>query len=151
MNALIDQTVALLRSEMIDRRIMVNMDLAAALPQLFGDAVQLQQVLLNLLVNAMDAMASTAGTRTITISSRATQGCIEVFVRDRGPGIEVAQADRLFEPFFTTKTHGLGLGLTICSTIIEAHGGKIAVANDRTGGVVATILLPTQEVLAEAQ
>ncbi|MGY3109279.1 PAS domain S-box-containing protein [Bradyrhizobium sp. LM6.9] len=92
MNALIDQTVALLRSEMIDRRIMVNTDLAAALPQLFGDAVQLQQVLLNLLVNAMDAMASTAGTRTITISSRATQGCIEVFVRrsrtrDRGcPG-----------------------------------------------------------------
>ncbi|MCK1341209.1 PAS domain-containing protein [Bradyrhizobium sp. 38] len=151
MNALIDETVALLRSEMIDRRIMVNMDLAAALPQLFGDAVQLQQVLLNILVNAMDAMASTAGTRTITISSRATQGCIEVFVRDRGPGIEVAQADRLFEPFFTTKTHGLGLGLTICSTIIEAHGGKIAVANDRTGGVVATILLPTQEVLAEAQ
>lgn len=151
MNALIDQTVALLRSEMIDRRIMVNMDLAAALPQLFGDAVQLQQVLLNLLVNAMDAMASTAGTRMITISSRATQGCIEVFVRDRGPGIEVAQADRLFEPFFTTKTHGLGLGLTICSTIIEAHGGKIALANDRTGGVVATILLPMQEVLAEAQ
>jgi PAS domain S-box-containing protein len=150
MNALIDQTVALLRSEMIDRRIVVNIDLAAALPHLLGDAIQLQQVLLNLLVNAMDAMASTEGTRMITISSRATQGCIEVFVRDRGPGIEVAQADRLFEPFFTTKNHGLGLGLTICSTIIEAHGGKIAVANDRTGGVVATILLPTQDVLAGA-
>jgi PAS domain S-box-containing protein len=153
LNALVNQTVTLLRSEMIGRRIAVETNLADHLPVVMGDPVQLQQVLLNLVMNAMDAMASTpVGRRLVTISTSATQaGTIEVLVRDRGPGIKPAQGDRLFESFFTTKDHGLGLGLTICSTIVQAHGGKITLSNDDAGGAVAAISLPAQEILMAAQ
>jgi signal transduction histidine kinase len=153
LNELVMSTMALLNSELIGRRIEVETDLAARLPATFGDPVQLQQVLLNLLMNAMDAMASTAESqRRIKVSTRALEaGAVEVRIRDRGPGIEPQSEAQLFKPFYTSKTHGLGLGLTICSTITQAHGGKLGLVNHPDRGAVAVLLLPAEEVLVVAE
>ena len=153
LNELIQSTVALLNSELIARRIEVHTDLASGLPAAWGDPVQLQQVLLNLLMNAMDAMALTPkALRLVTISTRAQQaGTLEVSIRDRGSGIGLKSQDQLFKRFYTSKDHGLGLGLTICSTIIQAHDGKLTLANHEDGGAVAMFLLPAREFLVAAR
>jgi signal transduction histidine kinase len=147
-------TLALLNSELISRRITVKTDLQEGLPETLGDPVQLQQVLLNLLMNAMDAMGGTpVSQRFIVIATRVDRARgLEVLVKDRGVGIRLAERARLFEPFYTTKSHGLGLGLSICSTIVQAHGGKLALSNNEEGGgTAASLSLPAQKVLLAAE
>jgi PAS domain S-box-containing protein len=153
LNALIRSTIDLLHSELIARRFRVELRLAPDLPPVFGDAVQIQQVLLNLVMNAMDAMTATpVAQRAVTIGTRLVDaGGIETIVVDRGPGLALAARSRAFEPFFTTKPEGLGLGLSICSTIVGAHGGQLALANNADGGARASFSLPARQMAVAAK
>jgi C4-dicarboxylate-specific signal transduction histidine kinase len=152
LNDLITSTLALLHSELVDRKIKVQAELDDALPSISGDPVQLQQVLLNLMMNSMEAMANTPAQKCMLsiVTGMAKDGCIEVSIRDRGPGIQPNELARLFEPFFTTKGHGLGLGLSICSTIIQSHRGQLNLSNARGGGALAVVRLPARVELAQA-
>jgi C4-dicarboxylate-specific signal transduction histidine kinase len=143
LNELVGSTLQLLHSEIISRRINVITNLTADLPSAWGDPVELQQVLLNLVMNAMEAMPSMGSARrVVTITTRRLlNDQIEVTVSDLGHGLDPEGQSRALEPFFTTKPHGLGLGLSICSTIVVSHGGTLQVANNPEGGARATFTL----------
>jgi signal transduction histidine kinase len=145
-NELVRSTLQLLHSELISRRVRIVTDLASNVPAVWGDRVQLQQVLLNLVMNAMEAMACTGpALRAVTISTRRlSDGRVETVVSDRGPGLTPEGQKTVFQPFFTTKPDGLGLGLSICSTIVNSHGGMLQLANNLHGGANATFSLPSQ-------
>jgi FixJ family two-component response regulator len=139
LNATIRDVLALARSEVHRHGVVIETHLAEAVPRLLGDRIQLQQVLLNLVINAIEAMSSvSAGPRTLWVSSELVAATeVLITVRDSGPGIDLQHLDRLFEAFYTTKPHGLGLGLAISRRIIEAHGGRLwETANVPQGAVV---------------
>jgi C4-dicarboxylate-specific signal transduction histidine kinase len=143
-NDLVRSVLTLIRSVMIDRNIVVSTDLAGDLPAIRGDEVQLQQVLLNLIMNACDAIgANDASNRHVwLVTERDSDRCIRLAVRDNGPGIDEAIHERLFEPYFTTKEEGLGLGLSICRSIIESHGGLLTFDDDHVPGACFEFVLP---------
>jgi PAS domain S-box-containing protein len=145
MNRLIRDLARLLREESIRRDVSIKLVLAQDLPVIEADPVQIQQVLLNLAVNGMDAMTRASAPRQLTIrSEKHSDGVVRISVEDRGPGIAPDIAGRLFEPFFSTKPEGTGMGLAICRSIVEAHDGQLTAANSQNGGAIFQFTLRAQ-------
>lgn len=143
LNELVDEVLELLRSEMIEAKIEVSPALAPDLPLVEVVRVELQQVLVNLLVNAMHAMETTPSElRVIGLETRAEGNVVRVVVRDRGHGIAEERLPIIFNPFFSTKASGLGMGLSICRRIIENHAGHIEARNHDDGGASFSFVLP---------
>ena len=147
LGALVGDVVALVRVDAATRRVKVGVDVPGELPQVLGDRVHLQQVLLNLILNGMDALnGASADDRRVTVAARldVARGApiVEIVVADAGPGIPEATLAQLFNPFFTTKPNGMGMGLAICRTIVEAHGGRIWAGNKSDGGAAFRFTLP---------
>jgi C4-dicarboxylate-specific signal transduction histidine kinase len=141
-NDLIGEALALLRDELQKHRVSVQVELTEQLPRVRGDRVQVQQVLLNLITNAIDSMVAKDGSRVLCVKSRIHDpDGVLVSVADSGRGIEQNDADRIFNPLFTTKSGGMGMGLAICRSIIEAHDGRLWVTPNKSEGAVFQFML----------
>ena len=146
-NDVVVESMRLMRSDLLSRQVAVSTDLAGALPAVSGDRNQLQQVLLNFVINGCDAMDGREADRRLLVPTQATaDGNVEVSVADRGAGIPVANLERIFEPFVTTKATGMGLGLAICRSIVEAHGGRLWATNNADCGATLHCELPAKRV-----
>ncbi len=142
-NDVLRETISLFNSEAIIRNLAVEMGFADSLPPVHVNKVQIQQVLVNLMMNAAESMLDTSENRRVVIQTLAADGgTIKVAVRDFGPGVEEKELDKIFEPFFTTKRSGLGMGLSLSRSIIEAHGGHIWVKNNPDQGATFYFDLP---------
>jgi C4-dicarboxylate-specific signal transduction histidine kinase len=146
LNQMIRAVTAFLRHEMDRNKISLRMELAEELPPVMGDEVQLQEVLINVLINAIEAMRSTVGSpRELLVKSLRTPGGALIQIQDSGPGLDPDTADRIFEPFFTTKPDGVGLGLSISRSIVESHGGVIRSASNSHGALFEIALSPANQ------
>ncbi len=145
MNEVIHELTVFLRDEAVRRRITIRTDLVPGLPKVKADRVQLQQVVLNLMMNGMDAVAEVNGRlRELLISAREQDNELLVRVEDSGIGLDSEKSEKIFHPFFTTKPHGIGMGLSISRSIIEAHDGHLWAVPRRGGGAVFQFTLPIQ-------
>jgi C4-dicarboxylate-specific signal transduction histidine kinase len=144
-NEVIQDVTRLLRHELTRNRVSVHTDFAPDVPRVLGDRVQLQQVMLNLIMNSIDAMSViTDRPRELLIKSARHSDGVSIQVQDSGPGIDPGQVDRIFEPFFTDKPEGIGMGLSISRSIVESHGGRLwAVAEAK--GALFEFTLPAQD------
>ena len=124
-NGVVLDALHLVRADLLHRAVDVQLELAGDLPHVAGDRIQLQQVVLNLVINGCDAMDRVDAPRVLRIRTRAMRGHVRLEVVDHGTGIDPAIAQTMFEPFETTKPNGMGMGLAVCRTIIEAHGGHV--------------------------
>jgi signal transduction histidine kinase len=132
MNQVIHQVLALIPSVLEKQHVSVEMELRAALPPVLGDQVQLQQVLLNLIMNGIEAMNTILDRpRVLTIRSDVRESGLEFTVQDSGNGLDPGHIEHIFDTFFTTKTSGIGMGLSISRSIIEAHNGRLWASSDR--------------------
>ena len=142
----IEEAAAFLRHDMQAQGVSLQLRLAPDLPQVLGDRSQLQQVMVNLTMNAAQAMTNLSpALRRIAISAQAQDGQVTVMVDDDGPGIAAEYFDRLFQSFFTTKENGMGIGLPICRTIVDAHGGQLRAENRAGGGARFSFTLPIHQ------
>jgi PAS domain S-box-containing protein len=145
-NDLVREVLSLVRGEFESRRVSVRTELTP-IPQVVADRTQLQQVILNLIMNALDALAPVNDRpRVLRVrSERCEPGGVMVTVQDSGTGIDKKNMNRIFEPFFTTKSNGTGMGLSICRSVVEAHGGRLMASHGHPTGAVFQIILPIQE------
>jgi two-component system sensor kinase FixL len=147
MNEVVLEVLKLVRSDLVHHEVSVETDLWDGLPQVSGDRVQLQQVLLNLVMNACDAVGGNTrdGDRSITVRTRRlADGSVRTTVTDRGSGIAPDRLERVFDPFFTTKAEGMGLGLAVCRTIVAAHGGNLSAENNHGRGASFNMTLAAE-------
>ncbi|ENH6066293.1 GHKL domain-containing protein, partial [Escherichia coli] len=135
-------TLALLGAKSLG--IHVRFDLQPGAPMVWASGIQIQQVLVNLIRNAVEAMSSSKERRLTVGAAPAAEDMVEIWVEDTGPGLDPAVRDRLFQPFVTTKEAGMGVGLSICRTIVEAHGGSIRADDNAAGGVTFRFTLPSK-------
>ncbi|GAB7522583.1 ATP-binding protein [Paraburkholderia sp. 2C] len=144
LNDVVNDVVSLTQREVLSHQVPLRVRLAPLLPPVLGDRVQLQQVLINLVMNGIQSMEGvTAWSRELSIETMLTaDGDVQLTVRDCGTGIDPGHAERLFDAFFSTKAHGMGMGLSICRSIIDAHGGKISAFNNETHGATFECILP---------
>jgi signal transduction histidine kinase len=140
------EVVSLVHSEAVMRNVQVTTDLAEDVPRVIGDRIQIQQVILNLLVNAMDAVKGQPleNRRVIVSSRRQGHDTLEISVTDSGPGVSPDDLERVFDPFHTTKSDGMGMGLAICRSIVERHGGRLRAENVPAGGARFFAMLPAK-------
>jgi two-component system sensor kinase FixL len=140
----VEEVFSLLRHEATSRRVELKYSLPTSLPLACGDRVQVSQVILNLLINGVDAVqARPDGAKLVVLEARtAEMESIEITVRDSGPGIPDGRLEEIFNPLFTTKAAGLGVGLALSRMIVEAHGGRVWAENAQTGGAVFRFTLP---------
>jgi PAS domain S-box-containing protein len=146
-NDVVREAIALAQRELISHRVSLRMELAPALPMILGDRVQLQQVIINLVMNGIEAMQSVMDRpRELVVGSHQNETHrVRVTVTDSGVGISAENADRLFNAFFTTKSGGMGMGLSICRSIIEAHGGRMSTADNVGPGARFQFMLPLHQ------
>jgi PAS domain S-box-containing protein len=148
-NLLLDVNV-LVRPDAVARNVELQLRLEPRLPLVAGDRVHLSQVLINLIINAMDSITDSAAIRRVLVEALSTpDGLIQVSVIDSGSGVSAEAIARVFEPFFTTKSTGMGMGLSISRTIIEAHGGRIWVENNPAGGATFAFTLPVAKAVRQ--
>jgi PAS domain S-box-containing protein len=147
LNDVVRETVALVQRELASHAVSLRMDLAPGLPKIFGDRVQLQQVTINLVMNAIEAMDPVTDRRRELVirSGQNDQGRVILTVTDNGVGIAAEQAERLFNPFFTTKSGGMGMGLSICRSIVEAHEGRLSASRNAGAGATFQFALPLHQ------
>lgn len=144
LNQVIRESADLMHSEFVFKGVTLDLSLASDLPPVVGNHIELQQVIMNLFINAVDALAAQVpSSRCLQVITCEESTTIHASIRDSGPGIPPEQLPRLFEPFFTTKATGMGLGLAICRSIIEAHEGRLWAKNNPDGGATFHLTLPT--------
>ena len=147
-NLLIEELLTLAQGDIQRHRVSVQTEFTSELPEILANRVQIQQVIFNLITNALDAMSSIPDeVRVLHLKTEnKEQSAVLISIADSGPGLEEKMKDRIFEPFFTTKPHGMGMGLSICRSIIEAHNGQLTVESNLGQGTVFRICLPAANV-----